>query len=89
MGIITAVLCLALLVFLGMASSGKKPDGVKLRGIHRVPLDLFLAAALAAVAVPANFYSGINLLYNPLWGMYDAGYAHGAWDRLCRAAHAL
>lgn len=68
-GIITAVLCLALLVFL-MASMGKKPDGVKLRGIHRVPLDLFLAAALAAVAVPANFYfdlSGINLLYNPLW----------------------
>lgn len=65
-GIITAVLCIALLVFL-MASMGKKPDGVKLRGIHRVPLDLFLAAALAAVAVPANFYSGINLLYNPLW----------------------
>ena len=68
-GIITAVLCLALLVFL-MASMGKKPDGVKLRGIHRVPLDLFLAAALAAVAVPANFYfdlSEINLLYNPLW----------------------
>ena len=65
-GIITAVLCLALLVFL-MASMGKTPDGVKLRGIHRVPLDLFLAAALAAVAVPANFYSGINLLYNPLW----------------------
>ena len=65
-GIITAVLCIALLVFL-MASMGKTPDGVKLRGIHRVPLDLFLAAALAAVAVPANFYSGINLLYNPLW----------------------
>ena len=65
-GIITAVLCLALLVFL-MASMGKTPDGVKLRGIHRVPLDLFLAAALAAVAVPANFYSGIDLLYNPLW----------------------
>lgn len=65
-GIITAVLCLALFVFL-MASMGKKPDGVKLRGIHRVPLDLFLAAALAAVAVPANFYLGINLLYNPLW----------------------
>ncbi len=68
-GIITAVLCLALLVFL-MASMGKTPDGVKLRGIHRVPLDLFLAAALAAVAVPANFYfdlSEINLLYNPLW----------------------
>ena len=65
-GIITAVLCIALLVFL-MASMGKKPDGVKLRGIHRVPLDLFLAAALAAVAVPANFYSGINLLYNSLW----------------------
>ena len=65
-GIITAVLCLALFVFL-MASMGKKPDGVKLRGIHRAPLDLFLAAALAAVAVPANFYSGINLLYNPLW----------------------
>ena len=65
-GIITAVLCLALFVFL-MASMGKTPDGVKLRGIHRVPLDLFLAAALAAVAVPANFYSGIDLLYNPLW----------------------
>lgn len=68
-GIITAVLCLALFVFL-MASMGKKPDGVKPRGIHRVPLDLFLAAALAAVAVPANFYfdlSEINLLYNPLW----------------------
>ena len=68
-GIITAVLCLALFVFL-MASMGKTPDGVKLRGIHRVPLDLFLAAALAAVAVPANFYfdlSEINLLYNPLW----------------------
>ena len=68
-GIITAVLCLALLVFL-MASMGKKPDGVKLRGIHRVPVDLFLAAALAAVAVPTNFYfdlSEINLLYNPLW----------------------
>ena len=68
-GIITAVLCIALLVFL-MASMGKTPDGVKLRGIHRVPVDLFLAAALAAVAVPANFYfdlSGINLLYNPLW----------------------
>lgn len=32
-GIITAVLCLALFVFL-MASMGKKPDGVKLRGIH-------------------------------------------------------
>lgn len=68
-GIITAVLCIALLVFL-MASMGKTPDGVKLRGIHRVPVDLFLAAALAAVAVPANFYfdlSEINLLYNPLW----------------------
>ena len=68
-GIITAVLCIALLVFL-MASMGKTPDGVKLRGIHRVPVDLFLAAALAAVAVPANFYfdlSGIDLLYNPLW----------------------
>lgn len=68
-GIITAVLCLALLVFL-MASMGKTPDGVKLRGIHCVPVDLFLAAALAAVAVPANFYfdlSEINLLYNPLW----------------------
>ena len=68
-GIAAAVLCLALFVFL-MASMGKKPDGVKLRGIHRVPLDLFLAAALAAVAVPANFYfdlSEINLLYNPLW----------------------
>ena len=68
-GIITAMLCLALFVFL-MASMGKTPDGVKLRGIHRVPLDLFLAAALAAVAVPANFYfdlSEINLLYNPLW----------------------
>lgn len=68
-GIITAVLCIALFVFL-MASMGKTPDGVKLRGIHRVPLDLFLAAALAAVAVPANFYfdlSEINLLYNPLW----------------------
>lgn len=87
-GIITAVLCLALLVFL-MASMGKKPDGVKLRGIHRVPLDLFLAAALAAVAVPANFYSGINLLYNPLWVWDDAGYAHGALVGFGRAAHAL
>lgn len=68
-GIAAAVLCLALFLFL-MASMGKTPDGVKLRGIHRVPLDLFLAAALAAVAVPANFYfdlSEINLLYNPLW----------------------
>ena len=68
-GIAAAVLCLALFLFL-MASMGKTPDGVKLRGVHRVPLDLFLAAALAAVAVPANFYfdlSEINLLYNPLW----------------------
>ena len=70
-GIITAVLCIALFVFL-MASMGKTPDGVKLRGIHRVPLDLFLAAALAAVAIPVNFYydfdfSGNLLLYNPLW----------------------
>lgn len=69
-GIITAVLCIALLVFL-MASMGKTPDGVKLRGIHRVPLDLFLAAALAAILFPANFcYSGGAgnlLLYNPLW----------------------
>ena len=69
-GIITAVLCLALFVFL-MASMGKKPDGVKPRGIHRVPLDLFLAAALAAILFPANFcYSGGAgnlLLYNPLW----------------------
>lgn len=69
-GIITAVLCIALLVFL-MASMGKTPDGVKLRGIHRVPLDLFLAAALTAILFPANFcYSGGAgnlLLYNPLW----------------------
>lgn len=69
-GIITAVLCIALLVFL-MASMGKTPDGVKLRGIHRVPVDLFLAAALAAILFPANFcYSGGAgnlLLYNPLW----------------------
>ena len=70
-GIITAVLCIALFVFL-MASMGKTPDGVKLRGIHRVPLDLFLAAALAAVAIPVNFYydfdfSGNLLLYNSLW----------------------
>ena len=69
-GIITAVLCIALFVFL-MASMGKTPDGVKLRGIHRVPLDLFLAAALTAILFPANFcYSGGAgnlLLYNPLW----------------------
>ena len=69
-GIITAVLCIALLVFL-MASMGKTPDGVKLRGIHRVPVDLFLAAALAAILFPANLcYSGGAgnlLLYNPLW----------------------
>ncbi len=69
-GIITAVLCIALLVFL-MASMGKTPDGVKLRGIHRVPLDLFLAAALAAILFLANLcYSGGAgnlLLYNPLW----------------------
>lgn len=69
-GIITAVLCIALLVFL-MASMGKMPDGVKLRGIHRVPVDLFLAAALTAILFPANLcYSGGAenlLLYNPLW----------------------
>lgn len=69
-GIITAVLCIALLVFL-MASMGKTPDGVKLRGIHRVPLDLFLAAALAAILFLAILcYSGGAgnlLLYNPLW----------------------
>ncbi len=70
-GIVTAALCIALFVFL-MASMGKTPDGVKLRGIHRVPVDLFLAAALAAVAIPVNFYydsdfSGKLLLYNPLW----------------------
>lgn len=69
-GIITAVLCIALFVFL-MASMGKTPDGVKLRGIHRVPVDLFLAAALAAILFPANLcYSGGAgnlLLYNPLW----------------------
>lgn len=69
-GIITAVLCIALLVFL-MASMGKTPDGVKLRGIHRVPVDLFLAAALAAILFPVNLcYSGGAgnlLLYNPLW----------------------
>lgn len=69
-GIITAVLCIALLVFL-MASMGKTPDGVKLRGIHRVPVDLFLAAALAAILFLANLcYSGGAgnlLLYNPLW----------------------
>ena len=69
-GIITAVLCIALFVFL-MASMGKTPDGVKLRGIHRVPVDLFLAAALAAILFLANLcYSGGAgnlLLYNPLW----------------------
>ena len=67
-GIITAVLCIALLVFL-MASMGKTPDGVKLRGIHRVPLDLFLAAALAAILFLANYSGGAGnlLLYNPLW----------------------
>ena len=69
-GIVSAVLCIALFVFL-MAAMGKTPDGVKLRGIHRVPLDLFLAAALAAVAIPVNFYSdsGLSdvLLYNSLW----------------------
>ena len=67
-GIITAVLCLALLVFL-MASMGKKPDGVKLRGIHRVPVDLFLAAALAAILFLANYSGGAGnlLLYNQLW----------------------
>ena len=68
MGIITAVLCIALLVFL-MASMGKTPDGVKLRGIHRVPVDLFLAAALAAILFLANYSGGAGnlLLYNPLW----------------------
>ena len=67
-GIITAVLCIALLVFL-MASMGKTPDGVKLRGIHRVPVDLFLAAALAAILFLANYSGGAGnlLLYNPLW----------------------
>lgn len=67
-GIITAVLCLALFVFL-MASMGKTPDGVKLRGIHRVPVDLFLAAALAAILFLANYSGGAGnlLLYNPLW----------------------
>ena len=68
-GIITAVLCLALFVFL-MASMGKKPDGVKLRGVHRVPLDLFLAAAALAAVLTENFCSGRSgntLLYDPLW----------------------
>ena len=68
-GIASALLCLALFVFL-MAAMGKTPDGVKLRGIHRVPLDLFLAAALAAFFLPANDYYGYSenvLLYNPLW----------------------
>ena len=67
-GIITAVLCIALLVFL-MASMGKTPDGVKLRGIHRVPVDLFLSAALAAILFLANYSGGAGnlLLYNPLW----------------------
>ena len=40
---------------------GKKPDGVKLRGIHRVPLDLFLAAALAAGLGNAAFHVGAGL----------------------------
>ena len=67
-GIATAVLCLALFLFL-MASMGKTPDGVKLRGIHRVPVDLFLAAALAAILFLANYSGGAGnlLLYNPLW----------------------
>ena len=82
-GIITAVLCIALFVFL-MASMGKMPDGVKLRGIHRVPLDLFLAAALAAVAIPVNFYydfdfSGNLLLYNPLWAWMLPGTLAALW----------
>lgn len=88
-GIITAVLCLALLVFL-MASMGKKPDGVKLRGIHRVPLDLFpRRGAWLAVAVPANFYSGINLLYNPLWVWMMPVTLMALWIGFGRAAHAL
>ena len=70
-GIAAAVLCLALFLFL-MASMGKTPDGVKLRGIHRVPADLFLFAALAAFFLPADSFSSMSypartLLYNSLW----------------------
>lgn len=68
-GIAAAVLCLALFLFL-MASMGKTPDGVKLRGVHRVPLDLFLAAAVLAAVLTENFCSvwSVNtLLYDPLW----------------------
>lgn len=68
-GIAAAVLCLALFLFL-MASMGKTPDGVKLRGVHRVPLDLFLAAAALAAVLTENFCSGRSgntLLYDPLW----------------------
>ena len=68
-GIAAAVLCLALFLFL-MASMGKTPDGVKLRGVHRVPLDLFLAAAVLAAVLTENFcsvWSANTLLYDPLW----------------------
>ena len=68
-GIAAAVLCLALFLFL-MASMGKTPDGVKLRGVHRVPLDLFLAAAVLAAILTENFcsvWSANTLLYDPLW----------------------
>ena len=68
-GIAAAVLCLALFLFL-MASMGKTPDGVKLRGVHRVPLDIFLAAAALAAVLTENFCSGRSgntLLYDPLW----------------------
>lgn len=82
-GIITAVLCIALFVFL-MASMGKTPEEVKLRGVHRVPLDLFLAAALAAVVIPVNFYSdsGLSenlLLYNSLWVWMLPGTLTALW----------
>ena len=80
-GIAAAVLCLALFLFL-MASMGKTPDGVKLRGIHRVPLDLFLAAAVLAAVLTENFCSvwSVNtLLYDPLWTWVLPGALVALW----------
>lgn len=70
LGIASAVLCLVLFIFL-MTSVGKTPEGVKLRGVHRVPVDLFLGAALAAAAAVVSVADSLNLSwylrYAPLW----------------------
>ena len=68
-GIVSLLLCLALFIFL-MASAGRTADGPVLRGLDRMPFDVFLCVAAAAILIPAwIFFDGIGFMifyYDPL-----------------------